>query len=131
MQYLLDTNTVIYWLNGNKAISERILFYGYSQIAASDITHAEMYYGAYKSEKVEENIATLKRLATKISFLPLHEPCQERFGMIKATLRKKGQIIEDADIFIAATAIAYRLILVTNNTKHFDRIEGLQIENWA
>lgn len=130
MIYLLDTDTVIYWMKGNKNISQKVIDSGFHTIAVSDITRAELYYGAYKSQKVDENLAAIKNIAERVNFLPFSDPAQSTFGKIKAQLEKEGRRLDDLDLMIASTAITFNLILVTNNAAHFERITELKIKNW-
>ncbi len=131
MTYLLDTDTVIYWLKGNSNISRQVLNAGFHSIAISDITKAELYYGAYKSQKTEENLSAIRNLTERVNFLPFSDPAQALFGEIKAGLEKEGRRLDDLDLMIAAIARSYNLVLVSNNTGHFQRIPSLVIDNWV
>ena len=130
MTYLLDTDTIIYWLNGNQTINQKIAAVGFENLAFSIISKAELYYGAYNSAHVVRNIASIELLSNRMAMLPLNNESASHFGLIKSTLKKQGLPILDADIFIAAIAIANGLTLVTNNEKHYARIQDVQIENW-
>lgn len=88
MIYLLDTDTIIYWFKGNRNISSKIISSGFHSVAFSDITKAELYYGAYKSRRTEENLAAIKNLSERVNCLPFSEPAQAQFGKLKSTLRK-------------------------------------------
>ncbi len=131
MKYLLDTDIIIYWMKGNRDISHKIVSEGFSNIAAADISKAELYYGAYKSLRTEENLAAITTLSERINFIPFNDPSQSIFGMIKADLERKGTRLDDVDLMIASTAIAFNLVLVTNNINHMQRIPGINIENWV
>ena len=130
MKFILDTDTLIYWTNGQPKAVENIALHGKRSLAASVISKAELFYGAYRSQHVDENIKVIKKLAKTIKFLPVDDKAQQLFGQIKAELQKKGKLIEDADLLIAATALAAGKTLVTNNQKHFQRIAGLKTDNW-
>jgi len=130
MSYLLDTNICVYWLKGDESIEQRSLEIGLRNIAVSFITISELYYGAYKSQKINENIAAIKKLASKLGIVDSNDEICKNFGKLKTELEKVGKIIDDADLFITACALANNLILVTNNEKHFRRIENLKLENW-
>ena len=130
MKFLLDTNICIYWFNGEESIKEKILNISCNDIGISIITLAELKYGAYNSEKVEENLSRIKEFKDVINLYNLNENCITRYAKIKANLREKGKILDDFDILIASIAIEYNLILVTNNIKHFDRINNIEVENW-
>ncbi len=97
----------------------------------SIISKAELYFGAHNSEHISENLDNIQIISETISLLPFDEAAAEKFGTIKADLKKSGLIIMDADIMIASVALANDLTLVTNNTKHFERIAELRIENWV
>lgn len=131
MIYLLDTDIVIYWIKGNRNISKNIISVGFNNISASIITKTELLYGVYKSQNVEKNLETIHKLSKKIQFLDFSDSCQHNYAKIKVGLESKGMILDDLDTMIAATAIAYDLILVTNNSRHFSRIPNLIIENWV
>ncbi len=87
------------------------------------MTLSELYYGAYKSQYVDENIAAINLLAAKLSIVESNDEICACFGNLKALLEKQGMIIDDADLFIAACALTTGAILVTNNIKHFKRIK--------
>ncbi|HID99837.1 MAG TPA: type II toxin-antitoxin system VapC family toxin [Thiotrichaceae bacterium] len=131
IMYLFDTDTIIYWLNGNQEIEEKVEAVGLDRIAYSIISQAELYFGAYKSNYVKENIDNIEILSEKLAILPFEDKAAGRFGQIKSDLKKQGLIILDADIMIASIALAYNLTLVTNNVKHFNRIPDLRLETWT
>ncbi len=131
MKYLLDTDICVYWLNGNKAIENRAIHVGLNNIAISFITLSELYYGAYKSKKLRENLRALKNLESKLNKIDSNKKICSEFGKLKSDLEKEGKILDDADLFIACCALEKDRVLITNNEKHFQRIKGLKIENWA
>lgn len=131
MKYLLDTNICIYWLKGNDQIEQKILSIGLDNFVLSFINVSELYYGAYKSQRVDANLAMVRRLTNELNVLESDKAINEEFGSIKAILESSGTIIDDADLFIAACAKIHGLTLVTNNIKHFRRIKGLKLENWV
>ncbi|KIE18361.1 hypothetical protein DS62_11545 [Smithella sp. SC_K08D17] len=131
MMYLLDTDTVIYSLKGHPAVTDNLKSHLNDSIKISVVTYMELYYGAYKSQRVTANAARVKTLGQSIEMMPINAAVAETFGMIKAALESDGNRLDDFDLAIAATALANNLILVTNNTDHFSRVDGLRIENWA
>ncbi len=130
MKYILDTDICIYWLKGNEHIEHKILSGGIDNIFGSFITVSEQYYGAYKSERVDENLTMMRKLTDRINVIESDDAISEAFGKLKASLENDGLIIDDADMLIAACALVHRLTMVTNNTKHFKRIKGLKLDNW-
>ncbi len=131
MKYLLDTNICIYWLKGNLNIEKKIMGAGLANTEISFVTLSELYYGVYKSQRVQENLSGLKLLAGKLGCLQSNREVCRIFGHVKAELERKGNIIDDADLLIASCALVYNRVLVTNNEKHFKRITDLKIENWS
>ena len=91
----------------------------------------ELYYGAYKSQKVSSNLARIKALESSLAIIPLGKEIVELFGMHKAKLEKAGTPLDDFDLIIASTALVHNLLLVTNNVKHFRKVQGLKITNWT
>ena len=125
--YLLDTDTIIYWLNGNQDIEKKVNQIGLDKLAYSIVSQAELYFGAFKSNYVEKNIDNIRRLSEKLAMLPFEDKSAALFGQLKSDLKKQGTIILDADIMIASIALTYHLTLVTNNIKHFNRIPNLRL----
>lgn len=130
MKYLLDTNICVYWLKGNEHIEQKVLSVGIDNIFISFVTVSELYYGAYKSERVDENLAMMRKLTDRIDVIDSDDAISKAFGNLKASLENAGLIIDDADMFIAACALVHGLTMVTNNTKHFKRIKELKLDNW-
>ncbi len=131
MSYLLDTDIIIYWLNDAiPNIRNKINSIANDEIYISSITVAELYFGAYYSSQVIKNIELLNEFTSELNILHLDTECGKIFGKIKADLKKEGKIINDSDLFIASIAISNKMRLVTNNDKHFKRIEELHVENW-
>ena len=131
MSCLLDTDTCIYWLRNRQSVRERVREIGWNKISICVITVAELYYGAYNSNRVTENLARAEFFIQNLPVLPLNDTALRRFGELKAELRRTGQPIADFDLLIASVALAAGYILVTNNTRHYERITGLQLENWT
>ncbi|MCD6336107.1 MAG: type II toxin-antitoxin system VapC family toxin [Candidatus Latescibacteria bacterium] len=130
MSYLLDTDICIYWLNGREEIKRKVKEVGENDLNMAIITLGELRYGAYYSERGDRNLKRIDDFLGKIKVIPLNEASMDKFGQIKADLRRQGKVIEDLDMLIASVAIVKDCILVTNNTNHFKRISGLKLENW-
>ena len=127
--YLLDTNICIFYIRGQYALNEKLEAVGFENCYISEITLAELKYGAECSNKVVENRTMIAEFAKEINILPAFA-CFDTYAQEKAKLRKTGNLIDDFDILIASTAIFNKLTLVTDNVKHFDRIKNIVIENW-
>jgi tRNA(fMet)-specific endonuclease VapC len=130
MQYLLDTNICIYYFKGQFGLKEKIERIGYEQFAISEITIAELVYGAQKSVRVEQNMQTVNSFIQRVTVLPIFNTF-ELYGREKARLERLGTPISDFDILIGATAVINRLSVVTRNAREFQRLENLNVENWV
>ncbi|MEW6593699.1 MAG: type II toxin-antitoxin system VapC family toxin [Thermodesulfobacteriota bacterium] len=129
--FLLDTDTVIYALKGHAAVLDNLREHLHDPMYLSSITMMELYYGAYKSQKVDANLAKLKTIESTFTTVPPGQETAEPFGKMKAALEDEGLRLADMDLMIAAIALTRNLTLVTNNQKHFGRIAGLKLVNWA
>jgi tRNA(fMet)-specific endonuclease VapC len=129
--YLLDTDTIIYSIKGDAAVQKNVMRHFNDPMKISVITLMELYYGAYKSKKVFSNLAKVKTLAQSFEIVQIGLESVEIFGMFKAQLEIEGSRLDDFDLIIAASALSNNLTLVTNNEKHFQRIEGLKLTNWT
>lgn len=129
--YLLDTDITIYCLKGNEMVRQNLRSHINDPIQISSVTLMELYYGAFKSQKVESNLAKVRKIENSLEIIPVNQDQVEIFGMLKVKLESAGTPLDDFDLILAATALSHNLILVTNNESHFSRIEGLKIENWS
>lgn len=129
--FLLDTDTIIYSLKGNQIVCQNLKQHENDSIAFCTITLMELYYGAYKSQKRTSNLAKIKKLEQVFEIIPIDTDSTEIFGVLKAQLEKSGTPLDDFDLVIAACALSHNLTLVSNNQKHFKRIDGLRLANWA
>jgi tRNA(fMet)-specific endonuclease VapC len=100
------------------------------ELATTAISVAELTHGAQRSERHDDNLARLEVLLSALFILPFDESTARRFGRLKANLEATGEPLDDMDLQIASIALENNLPLLTNNTKHFKRIEGLQLQNW-
>lgn len=132
VRYLLDTNICIYIAKGQAlAVRARFDQHTLHELAMSAITLGELRFGAEKSHARERALATIEQLAEAIQVCPLPVLAGEHYGDIRATLQKQGLPIGNNDLWLAAHARAEGWILVTNNTREFERVPGLRIENWV
>lgn len=129
--FLLDTDTIIYNLKGNEAIGKNLQDHLEDPMKICVITLMELYFGAYQSIQIAGNLSKIRTIEHAFEILPVNSECAEIFGILKASLKKSGKTLDDFDLIIAACAMTHNLTLVTNNTKHFKRIDGLKLTNWA
>jgi tRNA(fMet)-specific endonuclease VapC len=130
--YLLDTNICIYIIKKKPVdVLKTLKTKSKKNIYVSSITIAELEYGVAKSQFPEKNKIALIEFLSIFNILPFNDIDAVEFGMIKTDLEKKGKIIGPMDLLIAGQAKSKKLILVTNNIKEFEIVEGLKIENWV
>ena len=127
-QYMLDTNAVIEMLHGNRNVIEQIEHQGLQNCCISEVTIAELYYGAVKGGNTKnlEDVEIIERL---FEIIPLY-PAYLEYAKIRHDLVSKGLRIDTFDMLIGASAIQSGCTLITHNRKHFERIPNLQIEDW-
>ena len=131
MSYLIDTDILIYSLKGQEIVQKRFLENEKIPKSISVVSYGELLYGAKKSMNCEKNLAVVYRIKELFPIIDVDKAVMETFSDLKVKMRKTGTIIDDLDLLIAATALTMNLVLVTNNEKHFRKIAGLKMENWA
>jgi tRNA(fMet)-specific endonuclease VapC len=131
MNYLLDTNTCVQYLNGRSPnVKQRLEKTPAKEIVVCSIVKAELFFGAMKSVNPRRSLAKQKKFLDQVDSLPFDDQSAEIYGRIRAQLESQGTPIGPNDLLIAAIAIANNLTLVTHNTREFGRVAGLNIEDW-
>ncbi len=133
MRYLLDTNICIYAMKHHPGVLRRMQQAKSDGLCVSAIVAAELAFGVARSapEHREKNQVALKRFLAAIPVQPWSAEAIWIYGEHRQALKQVGTPIGEMDLLIAAHALALGLTLVTNNTREFERIESLQLENWA
>ena len=131
MKYLLDTNICLYIINKRpSSILDVIRLKKADEISISAITIAELYYGAERSRYPHQNRTAILEFLIPFTILYFDYRSASYYGKIRERLESQGIPIGPMDLLLAAQALAYDLIFVTNNTKEFNRIDKLRLENW-
>ena len=130
-RYLLDTNIVIYVLKRRPIEVLSIFNANADRMAISAITLSELFHGAEKSNKVNENLAVIEDFCSRLEVLPYGSKAAQHYGAIRAGLERLGKPIGVNDLHIAAHARSEGLAVVTNNVGEFARVPALQVENWV
>jgi tRNA(fMet)-specific endonuclease VapC len=129
---MLDTNICIYIIkNKPKSVKERFREFEIGELCISTITVSELMYGAFKSEHTEKNLKAIESFLMSFEIVDYDFMASIEYGKIRAYLEKKGKVIGNMDMQIAGHARALDLVLVTNNTKEFERVESLVLDNWV
>ncbi len=130
--YLLDTNICMYIAKKKPPkVLQQFEKMAVGQISMSIITYGELLYGIEKSDHPQKSKKILEELITLIPVLPLTSEVGEYYGHIRAILEKKGKLIGNNDLWIAAHALSLKMTLVTNNIKEFSRVPHLKVINWV
>lgn len=132
MKYMLDTNICVHVIkNRPETVIRNFLKHEPSELCISSITYAELMHGVEKSQDAERNRVAITLFLSPLSVLEFDNYAAEEYGKVRTELERKGTPIGPMDTLIAAHARAENLILVTNNTREFNRVEGLNVENWT
>ena len=128
---MLDTNICIYIIKNKPSyIRDKFKEFDIFDLSLSIITVSELYYGVYKSEYIEKNLLALNNFLKPFNIVDYDLNASIEYGKIRASLEKIGRVIGGLDMQIAAHAKSLDMTLITNNTKEFERIDNLVIDNW-
>ena len=126
--YIIDSDTLISLVRGQHGVQQKMVHVGLSQCKVSEISLAELYVGAYKRNDIK-GMGQANYIAQTFEIIPI-SPHLEDYAKLRAGLERQGCKLDSMDLFIAASALAEDLTLVTHNTEHFSRVPGLKLEDW-
>ncbi len=127
LSYLIDTDWVIHYLNGQKKVVQKLSSLRKEGLAINVISLAELYEGIYYSTDPTGNERDLNDFLAGVTVLGIEQEICKVFGKERGKLRKEGKIVSDFDLLIASTCLHYNLTLLTNNQKHYERVQGLNL----
>ncbi len=131
LQYMLDTNICIYVMKSYpRQLRERFNRLA-DRLCLSSITLGELHYGAEKSARRFDNLQALAHFTARLEVLPFAEKAAAHYGQIRAQLERDGRSAGAYDMMIGGHARSEALVLVTNNLREFERMDGLRLENWV
>ena len=131
LTFMLDTNIAIHVIK-QRPIAALNKFNQYAaRICVSSITVAELYFGAENSQNMAKNLVQVDDFLSRLVILDYDSQAASHYGNIYADLTKKGNVISENDMHIAGHARSRGLILVTNNLREFERVEGLRLDYWV
>lgn len=129
---MLDTNICIYIIkNKPQSVKKKFQEFHIGELCISSITVSELMYGVYKSQHVEKNLKAIEGFLMPFDIVDYNYTASIEYGKIRADLERKGKVIGNMDMQIAGHVLALDMVLVTNNMKEFERVEGLVLENWV
>jgi tRNA(fMet)-specific endonuclease VapC len=132
LEFMLDTDTCSYLIKQRPvSVLERFEAVHKEKICISVVTFAELIYGVERSSSTKINLPIVKDFVSCLSVLPWDSEAAESYGKLRTFLELKGTPIGNMDLMIAAHALSKDLIVVTNNTRHFERVPQLRVENWV
>ena len=132
MKYMLDTNICIYAIKHKPPeVIKNFLKHDPDDMCISSITYGELMHGVEKSQAVERNRVAITLFLSSISILPFDNYAAEEYGKVRADLERKGTPIGPMDMLIAGHARSEGLVIVTNNTREFFRVDDLEVEDWT
>jgi predicted nucleic acid-binding protein len=126
---ILDTDTISYYLRGDENVRKKFLLSRY-ELASTTVNYSELIFGLKRSDN-KNLLPKVELVFDNIKIYDFDKNAARVFGTLKAVLSKNGTIVADMDLMIASIAIANNEVLVSNNLKHFRKIEGLIVENWV
>lgn len=129
-KYILDTNICIEYFKKRNGVAEIIAKYNRKDLCISEITYAELLFGALHSKSVDRHLKEVNDLKNDIDIIPISEAIKD-YAEIRHHLASEGRNVEDFDILIGATARHFNLIVATDNVKHFSLMPEVSIENWV
>ncbi|MGO8788895.1 MAG: type II toxin-antitoxin system VapC family toxin [Terriglobia bacterium] len=127
--FLVDTDWVIDHFNGVETVTRHLQALRAQGLALSIISVAELWEGVHFSKDPARSEALLTEFLSGVIILGIDEEICRRFGQLRGSLRSAGKLVGDFDLLVAASALRHDLTLLTNNRRHFERIEGLRIES--
>lgn len=131
MRYLLDTNTCIAALRKHRAVLARIVQCAPDDLAVATMTVAELWFGAFKSVDAARSRAVVDAFLAPLAWLPFDDAAAERYATARFHLEARGTPIGERDLIIAATALPHGLTVITRNTREFEGVPALRVEDWS
>ena len=128
-KYLLDTNICVFCMRGKFEMNRKIKLVGINNCYLSEITVAELYYGAENSDNPMKTMRETEDFVSLFHVIPFGKSLHV-FGKEMAYLTSIGKKIENFDMAIGSTALQNKMVMVSDNTDHLGRIRGIEIENW-
>lgn len=131
LRYMLDTNVCIFVIKNRPPYLREIFNAEAQHLSVSAVALAELMFGAEKSANPTDNLNIVEHFAARMPVLSFDEKAASHYGQIRATLERAGTPIGPYDLMIAGHARSEGLVLVTNNSREFERVDGLRVEDWT
>ena len=125
---VLDTDTISYYLRGSQSVKEHFIKHQY-ELASTSVNFAELMYGLKKRDN-KKYLPKVEMIFNNIKIYTFDKKAAAIFSTLKATMQNKGVVVADMDLMIASISLAHGEKLISNNLKHFSKIENLELESW-
>lgn len=126
---VLDTDTISYFLRGNESVKAKIIEHQ-KELASTTVNYSELIYGLTKKDS-KKYLPKVELIFENIKLYSFDKKSARTFGLLKANMQKEGIVVADMDLMIASIALTYDEVLISNNIKHFSKVEGLRVETWV
>ena len=126
---VLDTDTISYFLRGNQSVKEKFIEHQ-NELSSTTVNYSELIYGLTKKDN-KKYLPKVELIFKNIKLYSFDKKSANTFGVLKASMQKQGIVVADMDLMIASIALSYDEVLISNNLKHFSKIEGLRVESWV
>ena len=128
MSLILDTDHCVEILRGRLNIDQYVS--PSAPLCVTAITVGELVFGACKSDRPEHHLSQVQKLLESVTLLPYDHEAGRHYGHLKDALRRAGQLLAEPDLQIASIALSHAMALATHNTRHFGRVENLELVDW-
>jgi tRNA(fMet)-specific endonuclease VapC len=129
-RYMLDTNMVSHFIKGINNVRNKVVSVPMSELGISAITEGELLFGLAKKPDAKQLSIVVHEFLIRVDVLPWDSAVAAYYGKLRADMQKKGKILGNLDLLIAAHALTLGLVLITND-RAFTQVEGLKIEDWT
>lgn len=126
---VLDTDTISYYLRGSESVKDKFIQHQY-ELASTAINYAELLYGLKKRDN-KKYLPKVEMIFNNIKVYDFDKKSAKIFSTLKVDMQKKGIVVADMDLMIASITLANGEELISNNLKHFEKIEILDVESWV
>ena len=129
-RYMLDTNMVSHFIKGVNNVRNKVVSLPMSELGISAITEGELLFGLAKKPDAKQLSLVIHEFLIRVDVWPWDSAVAACYGTLRADMQKKGKILGNLDLLIAAHALALGVVLITND-RAFIQVEGLKIEDWT
>jgi tRNA(fMet)-specific endonuclease VapC len=128
-RFMLDTNMVSHFIKGSKSVRDKVISVPMSELTISAITEGELLFGLAKNPDAKQLSMIVHEFLIRVDVLPWDSAVADCYGILRADLQRKGRVLGNLDMLIAAHALSLDIVLITND-RAFSQVDDLKIEDW-